>query len=123
MLFITVKKKIYILYTHAVVLNSLVHHYCCTVVVNLWIVTWLYIILILLSGDVQLRPGLKDKSNSTFSICHWNLNSIKAHSYAKVLLLEAFIAAQKFDIVSISETSLTVSLHMMMIMWKLQGTI
>ena len=41
-----------------------------------------------------------------FSICHWNLNSITTHSYAKISLLEAYIAAQKFDVVCISETYL-----------------
>ena len=45
----------------------------------------------------------KDKSSSAFSICHWNLSSITAHSYAKVSLLEAYIIAQKFDIVCISK--------------------
>ena len=77
-----------------------------TVVMNVWITIWLYIILISLSGDVQLNPGPKDKSSSAFSICHWNLNSITAHNYAKMLLLEAHIAAQKFDVVCISETYL-----------------
>ena len=75
-----------------------------TVVMNVRITIWLYIISISLSGDVQLNPGPKDKSGSAFSACHWNLNSITAHSYAKVLLLEVYIGAQKFDIVCISET-------------------
>ena len=55
------------------------------------------------SGDVQLNPGPKDKSSSTFSICYWNLNSIATHSNAKVSFLQAYIATQKFDIVCISE--------------------
>ena len=62
-----------------------------TVVMNVWIAIWLYIILISLSGEVQLNPGPKEKSSSAFLICHWNLKS-----YAKVLLLEAYIVAQKF---------------------------
>ena len=37
------------------------------------------------------------------SICHWNLNSISVHSYAKMFLLKACIAIHKFDIVCISE--------------------
>ena len=37
------------------------------------------------------------------SICHWNLNSISVHSYAKMFLLKAYIAIHKFDIVCISE--------------------
>ena len=58
------------------------------------------------SGAFQLNPGRKDKSSSAFSICHRNLNSITAHNYAKVLLLEAYIAVLKFDIVCISQTYL-----------------
>ena len=77
-----------------------------TVVINIWIAIWLYIILVLLSGDVQLNPKLKDKSSSASSICHLSLNSVTAHSYAKVSLVEAYIAAQKFDTVCIFETYL-----------------
>ena len=65
--------------------------------------------LISLIGDVQFNPGPKDKSRNVFSICHWNLNSTAAHSYAKISLLEAYISAQKFDVVCISETYLDTS--------------
>ena len=41
---------------------------------------WLYILLITLSGDVELNPGPKGKATDTLSICHWNLNSICAHT-------------------------------------------
>ena len=74
-----------------------------TVVINV-LIAILYNVSISLSGDVQLNPGSKDKSSSVFSICRYNLNCIKSHSYAKVSLLEANIAAQKFDILCISET-------------------
>ena len=62
--------------------------------------------MISLSGDFQLNPEHKDKPSSTFSIFHWNLNSITAHNYAKVLFLEAYIAVHKFDIVCMSQTYL-----------------
>ena len=54
-----------------------------TVFMNVWIATWLYIILISLCGDVQLNPGPTDSSSSAFWICYWNLNSLMAHFYAK----------------------------------------
>ena len=44
--------------------------------------------------------------SATFSICHWNVNSISAHNYSKVFLLKAYIAIHKFDIICISETYL-----------------
>ena len=48
----------------------------------------------------------KQSTFNAFSICHWNLNSISAHDYAKTLLLKAYIAIYKFDIICISETCL-----------------
>ena len=38
------------------------------------------------------------------SICHWNLNSIAAHNFAKLVLLKAFNSIHKFDIICLSET-------------------
>ena len=39
-------------------------------------------------------------------ICHWNLNSIAAHKFAKPVLLKAYnsISIHKFDIVCLSQT-------------------
>ena len=42
---------------------------------------WLFLSTIRLSGDIEENPG--PNSNQTFSICHWNLNSIPAHNYLK----------------------------------------
>ena len=67
------------------------------------VTTWVHIILIPLSGDVQLNPGPKTKSDINVSICYWNLNSIAADNYAEVFLLKAYIAVYQFDIVCISE--------------------
>ena len=41
-----------------------------------------------------------------FSICHWNLNSIAAHNFAKLVLLKAYNSVHKFDIICLSETYL-----------------
>ena len=81
-----------------------------TIAVNVSIATWVYSNLISLSGDVQLNPGPKNKSDVNFSICHWNLNNISAHNYAKVFLLKAYIAVYKFDIICISEAYLDTSI-------------
>ena len=47
--------------------------------------------------------------SNQFTICHWNLNSISAHNFAKVQLLKAYLAVHKFDIVCLSETYLNSS--------------
>ena len=50
---------------------------------------WLYNSIIDLSGDIEKNPGTRPISSQNFSICHWNLNSITAHSYVKISLLKA----------------------------------
>ena len=71
---------------------------------------WLYVLLITLSGDVELNPGPKRNTVQTLSICHWNLNSICAHNFAKLTLLRAYVSVHKFDIICLSETYLDSSI-------------
>ena len=66
---------------------------------------WLSLTIIRLSGDIEENPGPKCNSNQSFSICHWNLNSITAHNYLKISLLRAYVSLHIFDLVCISETS------------------
>ena len=66
--------------------------------------------MITLNGDVELNPGPKRKAAQTFSICHWNLNSICAHNSAKLSLLRAYVSVHKFDIICLSETYLDSSI-------------
>ena len=56
---------------------------------------WLYILLITLRKDVELNPGPKRKAAQTYSICHWNLNSICVHNFAKLPLLRAYVSVHK----------------------------
>ena len=51
-------------------------------VIKTWIAAWFYRLLLLLS-DVEPNQGPKCNSSYTFSVCHWDLNSISAHNYAK----------------------------------------
>ena len=44
--------------------------------------------------------------SSRLNFCHWNLNDIAAHDFAKVPLTEAFIKANNIDIICLSETFL-----------------
>ena len=80
------------------------------VIIKTWLVKWFNSLLLSLSGDVELNPGQKRNYSNAFSVCHWNLNSISAHNYAKVFLLKAYIADHKFDIICISETYLDSSI-------------
>ena len=71
---------------------------------------WLYVLLITLSGNVELNLWPKRNTVQTLSICHWNLNSICAHNFAKLTLLRAYVSVHKFDIISLSETYLDYSI-------------
>ena len=63
-----------------------------------------------LSGDIWLDPGPKSNSCENFSVCHWNLNSISAHNFSKVSLLNAYTSLHSFDIICLSETYLDSSI-------------
>ena len=64
---------------------------------------WVHALLIRQSGDIEMNPGPKPNPCHSFSICHWNLNSLAAHNYLKVSLLRAYVAIKKFDVVCLSE--------------------
>ena len=70
---------------------------------------WLQILLVLLSGAVEINLGPKRTPKASLSICHWNLNGISAHNYVKLSLLRAYLAFHKFDIIRLSETDLNSS--------------
>ena len=53
---------------------------------------WLDNIFLKLCDDVEKNPGPKPSSNQSFSICHWNLNSISAHNYIKLSFLRAYLS-------------------------------
>ena len=65
---------------------------------------WLYLILTKRSGDIEQNPGPKPNSCQSFSICHWNLNSISAHNFIRISLLKTYIATHKLDVICLSET-------------------
>ena len=49
------------------------------------------LIVVIICGDVEFNSGAKeDKSCDNFSLCHWNLNSIAAHDFSKLSLLETY---------------------------------
>ena len=58
----------------------------------------------------ESNPEPKPNSCQSFSICHWNLNSISVHNFIKLSLLKPNIAIHKFDVVCLSETYLNGSI-------------
>ena len=56
---------------------------------------------------VEVNPGPSHWNSLSF--CHWNLNSISAHDFVKVSLLEVYNAIHKFNRIILSETFLNSS--------------
>ena len=77
---------------------------------NILLILKLPFLSIMLCGDIEINPGLKTISQQGFSVCHWNLNSIFAHNFDKILLLKAYVVIHKFDIICLSDTYLDSSI-------------
>ena len=60
----------------------------------------------MLCGNIESNPDPRPNSGQSFSICHWNLNSIAAHNFSKISLLKAYNAIHTYDIICLSETYL-----------------
>ena len=69
-----------------------------------------YQILLLLHGDVETNPG-PNKKYKPFTCCHWNVNSLTAHSMVKFSSIAAYNTINKFDFICKSETYLDSSVR------------
>ena len=61
-------------------------------------------------GDIKLNPGPRKLKINSFSICHWNLNSLTAHNFSKLTQLIAYNSIYKHDFICLSETYLDSSI-------------
>ena len=59
---------------------------------TLLLLLFISMILLLLSGDIETNLGPYPGYLSSFSFCHWNLNSSAAHNFIKMSLLQAYNA-------------------------------
>ena len=67
----------------------------------------MFLLLLICGGDIELNTGpRKNNTSYNFSFCHRSLNSIVAHNFSKLSLLEAFNLEHKFDMICLSETFL-----------------
>ena len=92
-------------------------------VIKAWLAAWFYNLLLLLSGDVELNLGPKCNYRTAFSICHWNLNSISAHNYAKVFFsLRLILQFVSLILFVYQKYTLILVLLLMITIWKFLGT-
>ena len=70
--------------------------------------------LSLFHRDIESKPGPRNSKNHLPSFCHWNLNSLPAHNFAKMLILKAYNA------ICLSETYLdsSVPLDQVSLDWR-----
>ena len=79
--------------------------------------------LLLLHGDIESNPRPRNSKNHLPSFCHWNLNSLPAHNFSKMLLLKAYAynAIYKYDFICLSETFLDSSILSDHVSLELEG--
>ena len=70
---------------------------------------WRSAIYLFICVDVSVNPG-PTPSETNFRIMHWNANSLPAHNFNRISLIEAYNAIHNFHLISITETALTNSI-------------
>ena len=58
--------------------------------------------LLMLCRDIESNPVPSPNSGQSFSIRHWNLNSIAAHNFSKVSLLKGYNGIHAYDTICLS---------------------
>ena len=53
-------------------------------------------------GDIHPNPG----PTSLFKFMHWNLNSIPAHEFQRIAILENFAFQENLNLIALTETAL-----------------
>ena len=86
--------------------NFMTYLFYSRLLTRFWAIFFKKIDLLMLCGDNKLNPGSRPNSVQSFSIHHWNLNSMVAHNFSKVSVLKAYNAKYTYDLISPSETYL-----------------
>ena len=61
--------------------------------------------------DSEANSGLQKLKQDSFSICYWNLDSLPAHSFAKLMKWKLYNWLYKRDFIYLSETYLDSTTH------------
>ena len=64
--------------------------------------------LLFIDGDVHLNPG--PPHNHDFKFMHWNVNSLPAHNFSRIPLIQAHNSIHNFHLIGITETALNSSI-------------
>ena len=77
---------------------------------------WVHALLIRQRGDIEMNSGPKPYPCHSFSICHWNLNSLTAYNSLKISLSQAYVAIKKFDVAGLRTISICLTYLMMAVL-------
>ena len=70
----------------------------------IFLLTLVYIPIILqCHGDIEPNSGSRKLKTISFSVCHWNMNSLLAHNFSKLTQLKAYNSVYKYDFMCLSE--------------------
>ena len=73
-------------------------HYFESAFIVLLMFVYMHIIL-QCHGDIEPNPGPRKLKTNKFSVRHWNLNSLSAHSFSKLTQLKAYNSIYKYDFI------------------------
>ena len=72
---------------------------------DIFLFSYYYKMIIMFShGDIHPNPG--PSSSSFFNFAHWNLNSLAAHDFARIPILETFAIQENQNLLAITESAL-----------------
>ena len=74
-----------------------------------------YVLVKSICAVIEKSSGQRPSSSQNFLTCHWNLNSIMAHSYVKISLLKPYLSIHLIQFVCQKHNSTPVFLYMMSI--------
>ena len=54
--------------------------------------------------DIEVKSGPMKNFSTSFSFCHWDLDSLTAHYYVKLSSLQVYNSVYKHDVICLAET-------------------
>ena len=70
----------------------------------IFLLTVVYILIILqCHGDIEPNTGARILKVNSFSLCHWNLNSLSAYNFSRLIQLKVYNSIYKYDFICLLE--------------------
>ena len=77
----------------------------------IFLLTLVYMFIILQCHEgIEPNLGPRNLKANNFSVCHWNLDSLSAHSFSKLTQIKAYNSIYRYHFICLSETYLDSSI-------------